>query len=512
MYGAGDIYHSPATEEFGEDSDLAEIDAYLDEDDEEEEDDDASFGALLGIGRGGGVLGIAITDKAKRNKMARLLGKLKKYYEQGKLDKCRRYAKSLAKIDPIKKGEEGWITPEVQAWIDYAETGDTAALEESLSALEWSGDKDETPDDEVEGEVYTSDGGSSRPHRGRRRKLPPGFRPRGYSTWGPLRKHHWLKRHPNAASVRLPIDPGVRGPGPLRGHPGMRAAYRAGRASAAPAPVRHPFMRAAYRAGRASAPSASRPVVVSSAVRPMAPSSVARPTASVRPPVYSPGHPAMNAAYRAGSVSRPGLPGVRSAFRAGRASRYGLEEAIEEGVEDFGALIGADAFRPLQGLDMLEHDSLLEDDIDDDDVGDGVDLDDDDDDESMGAYIAGSGYGAYVPQFGAVFKKDIEDRLEGARRRYERLVRTTDMTDPDGEKKVMDAKAYYDRMVKAYAKASDQPEAPRKGPALRRAVESEDGEEGDKSSVSLFSHGDSDLEDEMEDMGISMGRPSGAGV
>lgn len=265
----------------------------------------------------------------------------------------------------------------------------------------------------------------------------------------------------------------------------------------------------------------------------------------------------MNVAYRAGSRSQPGLPGVRSAFRAGRSSRYGeeadesvsghpfmrgahaagsastrgtpghkpmkgafragragygLDEAIEEGVEDaFGALsghIGADAFRPLQDREVLEQDLLFEDDIDDDDVGDGVDLDDDDDgddDESMGAYVPA--YGAYVPQFGAMFKKDIEDRLEAARRRYERLVRTTDMTDPDGEKKVADAKSAYDRMVRAYSKASAMPEAPRKGPALRRQVESE--VESSMSNVSLFRDSDDDLEDELEaDIpGYSAGRP-----
>ncbi len=542
MYGAGDIYNSPAVEEFGEDSDLAEIDAYLDEDDEDDDEGgDAEFGAILGIGKGGGILGIAISDKAKRNKMNRLLGNLKSYYEMGKQDKARRYAKALGRIDPIKKQKEGWITPEVQAWLDYAETGDWDALGEALSALDWAGDEDESPDDQVEGDVSTADG-SSRPYRGRRKHLPPGFRPRGYSTWGPLRKRHWLKHHPNAASILLPGDPGYHG----GGHPAVRAAYRAGhRAPPPPAPVHHPWMRAAYRAGRASSP---------------APAPAPRVAAPVsRPAPYSPGHPFVNAAYRAGSHSQPGFPGMRSAFRAGRSGRYGeeadetvsghhpfmrgahaagsastrgepghkyvrgsfragragygLDEAIEEGVEEFGAgLIGANAFVPLQGHDALDHDVLLEDDIDDDAEGiDGIDADDldEDDDEHMGAYVPQ--FGAYVPQFGALFKRDIEDRLEAARRRYQYLVRTADMTDPVQEGEVIKAKEYYEKMVRAVARASEMPEAPGKGRALRRQIMAEEQHPG-MAEVSLFSAHDEDddvdeVEEDLRNMGISMGKP-----
>lgn len=466
MYGMADIYDSPvAAENFGDDE-LAQIDAYLDDDDEEE------FGGILGRGS---ILGIAITDKAKQNRMARILGRLREFVERDNKnapDRAKHYAKALSRIDPIKKRKEGWISAEVQAWLDYAKTGDWEAVKEALGALDWAGEQsDEGDDAEEEGEVYTAAGTPGRRHRGRGRRLPPGFRPRGYSAWGAPRKAAWLARHPRAASIRLPIDPG---PMPGRG--------RRGRPRAVPAPrVPRPGHRPVARAARA--------------------------------------HPFKMAAARA-------------AGRQFARSRFGLDGAVEEGVEEFGSLIGGNAFQNLQGADFLEHDSLFEDGIDDDTPGDD-DLDDDefgayiaaygdDGDDEFGAYIAAYGedddeFGAYIPQFGAMFKRDIEDRLEAARRRYERLrAKETDQT------KVAEAYADYQRLVRAYAAASKRPTAQRKGPALATELGQpgsgpaapEGYEEPQEQTFRLRGRvaateddeGDDDLEDGDED--FSIGRPA----
>ncbi len=412
MYGHPDNYGSPASDAFGDD--LAEIDAVLEEDDEE-------FGALLGIGKGGGVLGIAVGEKAQRNKISRILGKLKKFLEQDKMEKARRYAKALSKVNLIEK--KGYTTPEIQAWVDYASGGSEEDLREALEAVDWTGDED--LDQDEEGEVYDARGAVVTRHRGRGRRLPPGFRPRGYSRWADARKARWLSRHPNAASIRLPIDPGYHGG--RRPHGAVRPA-----------------------AARRSAPAARQ----------------ARPTRPVR-------RQARLAAARAAG---------RTLGRRMASSRYGLEEAIEEGVDEFAGLIGASAFEPLAGSDALERDVLLEDDIDDD--LEGIDTDDEDesfgayiaaygedeDDDEFGAYIAAYGededdeFGAYVPQFGAVFRRDIQSRLEAARRRYERLRgKETD------QQKVQEAWQDYQRLVKAYQAASELPTAQRAGPSLARS-------------------------------------------
>jgi|GEM_PF-5209710 len=172
----------------------------------------------------------------------------------------------------------------------------------------------------------------------------------------------------------------------------------------------------------------------------------------------------------------------------------GIEDAIKEGFEEFGsALIGASAFRNLQGRDALSHSELfldgLDDDLDDeDDDEDGDDEfgayiaefgedDDEDGDDEFGAYIAEFGedddefgddgddeFGAHIPQFGAVFRRDIDERLELARRRYERLRgKETDLA------KVQEAYQDYQRLVKALKQASELPTAQRAGPSLAGA-------------------------------------------
>jgi hypothetical protein len=493
MYGQSDNYGSPASDAFGDD-DLAEIDAVLDADDEEEDE----YGAILGIGKGGGVLGIALGEKAQRNKIERILGKLKKFYEQGKLDKAQRYAKSLSKVNLIQK--KGYTTPEIAAWVDFAQTGDEGALSEALEGIAWTGDTEiEDDESDVQGEVYDAGGEQVRSHRGPGRKLPPGFRPRGYSVWAPVRKARWLRRHPRAASVRLPVDPG---PMPGRGRRGG-----AGTASSA----------AGVRGGSLFRP-VIRPKVVRPVVRPSLTSSV-RPF-SPRPPAPRPApapyaRPARAAAYNLGASTRPGS--IRSAFRAGRASRYGLEDAVEEGVQEFGAMIGADAFRNLQGKATLDKASLFEDDMDDEiegiDSDEDLDLDDDGDDDEYGAYIASYGgdeddddddFGAYVPQFGAVFRRDIDERLESARKRYERLrAKETD------EEKVQEAWQDYQRLVKALQKAAELPTAQRSAPSLARAwgrqVEDagspEDYAEPEETVFRLGGRvADADLEDDLDDL------------
>lgn len=495
MYGQSDNYGSPASDAFGDD-DLADIDAVLDADDEEEDE----YGAILGIGKGGSVLGIAIGDKAQKNKIERILGKLKKFYEQGKLDKAQRYAESLSKVNLIEK--KGYTTPEVAAWVDFAKTGDEGALSEALEGIAWTGDTEFEDEADVQGDVYDAGGEPVRSHRGPGRKLPPGFRPRGYSVWAPARKAGWLRRHPRAASVRLPVDPG---PMPGRGRRGGAGASSA--AGVRGGALFYPVTRPARSVGRPAGFSPAvrpvgRPAGFSSAARPFSP----RPSPYVRP--------AKSAAYNLGASTRPGMPGIRSAFRAGRSSRYGLEEAVEDGVQEFGAMIGADAFRNLQGKATLDKDSLFEDDMDDEleGIDSDEDLDLDDGDDEYGAYIASYGgdeddddnYGAYVPQFGAVFRRDIDERLESARKRYERLrAKETD------EEKVQEAWQDYQRLVKALQKAAELPTAQRSAPSLARAwgrqVEDagspEDYAEPEETVFRLGGRvADADLEDDLDDL------------
>lgn len=452
MYGRADNYGSPSS--YGEDEEMTDIDLDLEAMDEDEDDDD-EFGAVLGIGKGGGVLGIALTEKAQRNKIDRILGKLKKIFEKAEEDpkrfgqrdqwkKLQAHAKALSKVNLIQK--KGYETPEIAAWVDFASSGDQDALREALEAIAWTGDEsfEDDSNQEVEGEVYDAGGGGGRPHRGLGKRLPPGFRPRGYSRWPIARKIAWLHRHPRAASVRIPIDPGPM-PGrmgrPRRHSVSNAAGVRGGPAVVAPRPVFRPFR---------------KPVV-----RP-----VFKPFARPSPAVAAPPPLRMAAARAAG----------RTIGRKFAASRFGLDGAVEDGVEDFGALIGADAFQPLQDKDSLSHDELFLDDLDDDIEGLDSDDDDDDDDgdESMGAYIASYGedddddddeeMGAYIPSFGAIFKRDLDKRLEAARARYERLrAKETD------EAKVSEAWQDYQRLVKAYRRASEMPTAQSAGPSLARS-------------------------------------------
>jgi len=451
MYGRSDSFGSPMNvddEEFG--GDLSDIDDELADDDEE-------FGALLGIGKGGA---IAIGKNAQKKKISRILGKLKKFFEEDNLEKAARYAKSLSEVNLIQK--KGYTTPEIAAWVDFASSDDEDALREALEAINWAGNEsDESDDDddaEVEGEVYTSDGGAGRPHRGRGRKLPPGFRPRGYSSWAPRRKARWLAKHARAASVRLPVDPG-----PMPGRGGYRVR-----------PV--------------------RPSRVGHLVRPVRPGRGGDRGLPGRPDRGLPGRPApspFSAAIRPTLTSAA----IRPTLMSAASPRFrGIEDAIKEGFEEFGsALIGASAFRNLQGRDALSHSELfldgLDDDLDDeDDDEDGDDEfgayiaefgedDDEDGDDEFGAYIAEFGedddefgddgddeFGAHIPQFGAVFRRDIDERLELARRRYERLRgKETDLA------KVQEAYQDYQRLVKALKQASELPTAQRAGPSLAGA-------------------------------------------
>lgn len=385
MYGASDIYNSP----LGVDDE----DDLLDEDDLEEVDDE--FGAILGIGKGGGVLGIALTSKAREKKIARIVGKLKELYELGKLDKAKRFAKSLrGPVKHLEKKGEYEPTAEVQAWLDFAETGDEEALIEALDAMAWTGDEEASVASDESG--VRGGGGGGR----RRRHLPPGFRPPRYARWGPRHKASWLRRHPVAASVPSPMDP-----------PG----FRAGVPVARPVPM-------------------ARPVPVA---RP-----VGRPVASaVRPRGPAP----MRGAARMAFAREMGRQRAQHIAQ----SRYGLDDAVQSGVEDaFGAApgrIGADAFQQLADRDedgFLTSSTLFDED-DDDEVGDDdIDLDDEQDE-------------GQEPQFGALFRRDVEGRLEAARSKYERL-KAKAVSDEDWEK-VNQAYQQYKTFSKAYRRAATAP-------------------------------------------------------
>lgn len=385
-----------------------------------------------------GILGIALTKAARQKKwnkrLASTLGKLKKLHEQNKLDKARKAAGKLEKIvTKLEKVEDGFEPePEVVAWMDFANGGSIEDLEQALSAVAWTGE--EAP--MAEGPTLTADalnayqqdvadsvfqrgiagsssdargvrgGMSSRPHQ--RRRLPPGFRPRGYASWRPAHKMQWLSRHPNAARAPHPADPVVR-----------RGARRA-------VPVR--------RAVRG--PVVARPV----AARPL-----------VRRPVRGLARtPSNMAAFRAGKsmASRPLL----------RRTRMGaLEEAIEETAEEMGLLpgtISADAFSDLNPSGLTRS-TILESDAVDDLIEAEDLLDDEDDEEDGDEGTTSEAIRQSGPQFGAIFKRKTEDRLESARRRYERL-RDRAVTKKDWVE-VEGALNDYRKLAQAYKKAAVAP-------------------------------------------------------
>ncbi len=453
MYGQTDIYDSPQAAFggiFAEDADLYGAHDFDDFGADDEEDDDYGF------------LGIALTKKARQKKwnkrLARTLGKLKKLHEQGKLDKARRKAKKLDKIvTKLEKVEDGFEPdPEVVAWMDFAQGGAIEDLEQALSAVTWTGEEAPTapgPEDGAfrieapETGLVPSHATGIRGGRGLigpgqaaympgRRRLPPGFRPAGYARWRRRRKMKWLAGHPNAARGRHPADPRARGRG--------RGLGRRGRRPARPAGIR----RRARRAGRRAA--------------------------------VQPGQrrlKAFRAGRRAARSRAPGIGAPRvSALSRGRFGA--LEEALEETAEEMGFIpgtIGAESFNNLtpsglQRADLLESnaiDDLLDAEdmfgADDEDDEFGFDEDDEfgfDEDDEFGFDEDDNGTTSQAirnqgPQFGAVFKRKTEKRLESARKKYNRL-RDRAVTKEDWLE-VESALNKYRKLAHAYKKAAVAP-------------------------------------------------------
>jgi len=377
--------------------------------------DDDDFG-FLGIGGGAPGIGIHIGKKARQRKwdarLAKTMGKLKELFDKDKLDKAQNRAKKLTKIvSKLEKiGEyDAEENPEVVAWMDYAESGDVDALNEALGAVTWTGEEAEGAEDEPSGLVRTPGSGvrgGARIGR-RRRRLPPGFRPGAYGMWRGPRKREWLARHPNAASRVDPRDPG-QGWGRGRGRGGGRS-------------ERHPVRRAArdirqsYRKGR-----------------------------------------------RQERRGRGG--GGGAAYRAGRrrgrrGTRYGEEHEDEFSFGMISGRIGIEAFPGVEGSSITS-DMLVEDWDDglDDDIE--IAFEDEDYDELYAEGSTADKIQSEGSQFGAVFKRKTEKRVEAARRKYERL--RDHAVDPEDWEKVEVAMRDYRKLAQAYKKAAVAP-TPRTG-------------------------------------------------
>lgn len=159
-----------------------------------------------------------------------------------------------------------------------------------------------------------------------------------------------------------------------------------------------------------------------------------------------------------------------------------LHERLHEGREEMGFLpgtIGIEAFQEgdrsgiirADLLGMTDSDDLLEIDDDDDDLDDEFGDDEFDDDDEFGGDDSYGDEGTTSelirtegPQFGAVFKRKTEDRLESSRRRYEHL-RERAVTPKDWSK-VEDALKDYQRLAHAYKKAAVAPTPVSKEQAL----------------------------------------------
>ena len=195
MYGTHDDYNSPHSS--APSSQLSAV-----------------FGAIDSEVDEFGILGIAIGKKARTKKhekrLAKVQGKLKSLLDQGKLDKAQKHAKKLQRSVRILEKVDDSYEPssETEAWIQFSEDGDQGELLEALGQVSMTGD--EIDDDDITTTTSTTTTGRpGRSGRGatRRRRLPPGFRPAGYTRWRRGRKMGWLSRHPNAARAQHFSDP-----------------------------------------------------------------------------------------------------------------------------------------------------------------------------------------------------------------------------------------------------------------------------------------------------------------
>lgn len=440
LYGKSDIYGGAVTSQQADDA--FDIDLLLmDEDDDSDDDSDDAFGGGI-LGRGS-ILGIAIGDKAKKNRMERILGNLHQYYLEGKFDKAQRYAKALGRINPIRDREPDWMTPEIEAWLDFAESGDHEALSDALEALKMTGEEiedDEADEDgNVEGEVFTT-GGGVRGFRGNRKKLPPGFRPAGYRLWPRARKLRWLSRHPNAASVAVPADPGrlpgrggaVVAAGP-RGRRGLALTRVGPRVAPALGRPRLGLPGVAARTAARTAARVDARIDARQDARRDARQDARRDTRQSIRAAATAARPQPRALSTA--VTRPGVfPSARPPMAAAsmRRGRFGLDEIVEEAVFGSDDEFGADEF----GADDL------------DDIDDQIDEIDFEEADS---------------EYGGLFNRDLRSRLEAARRKYNHLLQTS--TD---HAKIQKAYGEYKALTDAYRRASEAPEAESSGRSLAR--------------------------------------------
>ena len=372
MYGQADAYNSPHSG--ASPSSVAALFGMIDAEFEAEGDE---FG----------ILGIAIGKRARTKKhekrIGRILGKLKKLLTQQKMDKAKKHAGKLARsIRILGKVSPDWEeTPEIEAWVAYAEDGDQKALLEALGGVSVTGE--EIDDDEDEGRavarpagfapMYRTAGSGARgpvARRGpprRRTRLPPGFRPRGYTRMGRNRKMDWLEGHPNAASAPHFADPRS------WRRPGIRPA-------------------AAHRGRRGVAPSMERPGQAAE-----------RRAWDV-------------AARRRGGTSGGGGQGTRGASsRPGRADRRGRRSRFGDMDEEMAGLIGIDAFNNLDSPTGLTRQNVFFEAIGDQAAGDivafGLDFDED--------------FGARGVRYGP-FTKKLDAKREAAQRKYQRAQKSGD--------------------------------------------------------------------------------------
>ena len=493
MYGINDIYNAPAA---GGGVFAETLGVTMDE-----IDDDEEMGALLGIGKGGGLLGIALTQKAKRKKVARLLSKLKKFIaleEAGKkvsIKKVWNHAKAMNRTlrNLEKKGYD--LSDEEMAWREFAESGkgDVQAWEDLKDKLSGTGEYVE--EEEEEGEEYdeegpayvdtSMDGGGVR--GGRRyvmrplyRRHPPGWRPPAYSSFRPWRQKRWLARHPRLASVQNRFDPRGWQPGMVLPAPrriGRRRGLRPGRGQGI-RPGRRPVRRPIFRSR--PAPVVRRPVR-----RPIfqrRPSHVAerdvargiRRGERAQAPIVRRGLRLQPWRRSSGQTSVPSGGGrLNPGKRLGRglglgrgrrqdavATGYGFDEDIEAGVsEAMGALpgtIGIDAFAEAvevpsnltRGIVLGSHD--LDDNLDIEDI---YDIDDD---EDFGACY-GEDTGIVqterkrLRKFRAhghgPFRRKLTARLASLEKKYKRQVETGHPRVGETYEQLQAVKDHYNKML-----------------------------------------------------------------
>lgn len=431
MYGYDDIYNPSQHGVFAE-----ALQVTMDE-----LDDDETMGAILGIGKGGGVLGIALTQKAKKKKVARLLSKLKKFIdleEAGKkvsLSKIWSFAKTLNTTlqNLAKKGYD--FNDEEEAWIEFYEAGKNNEeawedLKDRLGSVSLTGEELEEDYEArpvsatmTPRQFLTSGSGvrgGGQPGMARRRH-PAGFRPAAYSRFPRWKKLRWLARHPVAASVVRPqMDPQGFHPGAAPSRPALARRQKAASLRGSRGPRRAERVARGARVG--------------------------------------PGGGVLRRKEKGEWVHRG--PGGRKV----KLTRFGLDDAIEAGAAEAMAglegSIEADAFENISGHGLLRADILestaiddlldMEDMLDDDEDSFGLHEFDDFGQDDTGTVALGTSrtkQKKYSAAGRGPFARKLTARLAALQKKYEHQVAVGSPHVGDTLKKLEAVRAHYETML-----------------------------------------------------------------